>query len=270
MAARIRGAKVVYDIHEIYGEMGTGLASQVLKRLEAPLIHSCDVLITTNSDRAGRISEKNLIPLSQINVIRNLPIVNPCPNSVLDVFKKPNSIKCVYHGRLSLADRALDVLVHVIGSMPGFELAIIGIDSLGQRAILENIVTQSAFSNVFFLEPVPPDQLVSFTVGADIGILPYRNIGLNTSLASPNKLWEYIASGLFVLSSPFPEALRLFAACQCGIVADISTEENLRKQLEKIRSMPDLESKQSEAKQYYDTHLSWETEAQKIRDIVRV
>jgi glycosyltransferase involved in cell wall biosynthesis len=268
LAARIRGAKVVYDIHEIYGEMGTGLASHVLKRLEAPLIHSCDVLITTNSDRATRISRKNLIALSQINVIRNLPIVNPSPHSALDVFKDSHSIKCVYHGRLSLADRALDVLVRVIGSMPGFELAIIGIDSLGVRSKLESIAGESPLSNVYFLEPVPPDQLVSFTTGADIGILPYRNIGLNTSLASPNKLWEYIASGLFVLSSPFPEALRLFDVCPCGISADISSEIELRKQLETIQSMSDLESKKFTAKQYYNEHLSWEIEAEKIRNIV--
>ena len=129
---------------------------------------------------------------------------------------------------------------------------------------------ESSLNNIYFLEPVPPDQLVSFTTGADIGILPYRNIGLNTSLASPNKIWEYIASGFFVLSTPFPEALRLFDACPCGIAADISCEKILRKQLKIIQSMPkaELDSKKMAAKQYFESHLSWKNEAEKIKNIV--
>jgi hypothetical protein len=58
LSAKIRGAKIVYDIHEIYGEMGTGLTSRFLKGFETPLIHKCDILITTNTDRASIISKK--------------------------------------------------------------------------------------------------------------------------------------------------------------------------------------------------------------------
>lgn len=271
LTARFRGAKIIYDIHEIYGEMGTaGITSYVLKGFEAPFLRSCDVLITTNSDRARRISKVNHLPASRVEVIRNLPVINQSPNGIKEVFRERNSLKCIYHGRISLTDRALDVLVRVIGTLPGVELAIIGIDSLGQRSKLKVIAGESRLDNVYFLEPVPPDQLVSFTTGADIGILPYRNIGLNTSLASPNKIWEYIASGFFVLSTPFPEALRLFHECPCGITADIFRDEVLRKQLKVIQSMPksELDRKKIAAKQYFESHLSWKNEAEKIKNIV--
>ena len=260
LAARLRGAKIVYDIHEIYGEMGAGLSSNVLKFIEAPFIRSCNVLITTNSDRAKRIAKIRKIS-SEINVIRNLPVISNSPLRILDIYKNPDSIKCLYHGRISLVDRALDVLVRVIGSMPGFELVILGIDSLGERAKLEAIAAESTLENIFFLDPIPPDQLVSFSVGADIGVLPYRNIGLNTALASPNKIWEYIASGLFVLSSPFPEAQRLFEACPCGITADMADEHNLKKLLGQIAAMPDLEERKKAGKNYFENHLSWDNEA---------
>jgi len=268
LAAKIRRAKIIYDIHEIYGEMGTGLASRILEGFEIPLIRKCDVLITTNMDRASIISKKYNISCSKINAIRNMPIINPCPQNIVDVFANVKTVKCVYHGRISLSDRALDVLVKTIGSMQGFELVILGIDSLGQRAKLEKIAEQSPFRNIFFLDPIPPDQLVSFSTGADVGILPYRNIGLNTTLASPNKLWEYIASGLFVLTTPFPEALRLFESCPSGIAADISSEKGLRNQLEFIKSMPDLELRKKAGEQYFNKHLSWKKEAEKLQNIV--
>ena len=80
LAARIRGAKIIYDIHEIYGEMGTaGITSYILKGFEAPFLRSCDVLITTNSDRARRISKVNHLPASRVEVIRNLPVINQSP-----------------------------------------------------------------------------------------------------------------------------------------------------------------------------------------------
>jgi glycosyltransferase involved in cell wall biosynthesis len=158
--------------------------------------------------------------------------------------------------------------VKVIGSMQGFELVILGIDSLGQKAKLEEIAKNSLFNNIFFLDPIPPDQLVSFSDGADIGIIPYRNVGLNTTLASPNKIWEYIASGLFVLTTPFEEVSRLFEDCPCGIAADISNEKDLRKQLELIQSMPDLEHKKQEGKRYFNNELSWEKEEIKLQNLL--
>jgi glycosyltransferase involved in cell wall biosynthesis len=267
LAAKLRGAKIVYDIHEIYGEMGEGLSSNVLKFIEVCFIRSCNILITTNADRAKRIAKIRKIS-SEINVIRNLPIISNSPLRILNVYKNPASIKCLYHGRISLVDRALDVMVRVIGLMPGFELVILGIDSLGERAKLEAIAAESTLENIFLLDPIPPDQLVSFSVGADIGILPYRNIGLNTALASPNKIWEYIASGLFVLSSPFPEAQRLFETCPCGITADLSDEHNFKKLLKKIASMPNLEERKKAGKNYFENHLSWDNEAKKLKELV--
>ena len=267
LAARLRGAKIVYDIHELYGEMGAGLSSNVLKFIEAPFIRSCNVLITTNSDRAKRIAKIRKIS-SEIKVIRNLPVISNSSLRILDIYKNPDSIKCLYHGRISLVDRALDVLVRAIGSMPGFELVILGIDSLGERAKLEAIAAESTLENIFFLDPIPPDQLVSFSVGADIGVLPYRNIGINTALASPNKIWEYIASGLFVLSSPFPEAQRLFEICPCGIIDDLSDVENFKKLLGQIAAMPDLEERKRAGKIYFENHLSWDNEAEKLKEFV--
>jgi len=268
LAAKIRGAKLAYDIHEIYGEMGKGLADQILRIIEVPLIHLSDVLISTNIDRKSRIAQKNRIDPSRINVIRNLPFINPSPKSILDVYKKSGSLKCLYHGRLSVSDRALDVLVRVAGSMPELELVVIGIDSLGQRAILERIAQECPYQNTLFLDPLPPDQLVSFSTGADVGILSYRNTGINTALASPNKIWEYMASGLFILSTPFPEVLRILEECPCGTAGDITDERQLTYHLKRILNMSDLEVRKRAGKDYFDNNFSWAKEASKLQETI--
>jgi hypothetical protein len=46
---------------------------------------------------------------------------------------------------------------------------------------------------------------LAVTAGADVGVIPYRNVGLNNFFTSPNKLFEYCAAGVPVAASRFPE-----------------------------------------------------------------
>ena len=43
---------------------------------------------------------------------------------------------------------------------------------------------------------VPQAELLEWTAAADIGIIPYQPVDLNTRFCSPNKLFEYIAAGI--------------------------------------------------------------------------
>ena len=50
-------------------------------------------------------------------------------------------------------------------------------------------------SRVFFLlDAVDQRQLLEFTASADIGIIPYPPIDLNSRLCTPNKLFEFIVA----------------------------------------------------------------------------
>jgi glycosyltransferase involved in cell wall biosynthesis len=62
---------------------------------------------------------------------------------------------------------------------------------------------------VFFRDPVPQSVLLSYTSSADIGIVPYPPIDLNSRYCTPNKLFEFIVAGLPILANDLPE-LRTF------------------------------------------------------------
>ena len=52
-------------------------------------------------------------------------------------------------------------------------------------------------------------ELLAFTAGADVGAIPYRAVGLNNYLTSPNKLFEYAVAGVPVVGSRFPELVKV-------------------------------------------------------------
>ena len=57
------------------------------------------------------------------------------------------------------------------------------------------------FDKVRFIPGARHSQLVDWTKGATVGVIPYENVGLNHWNCSPNKIWEYTNAGLPILAS---------------------------------------------------------------------
>ena len=60
--------------------------------------------------------------------------------------------------------------------------------------------------NVHFLGQKPASAVPDYVAGFDVGLLPYR-LNLETRHISPLKLYEYLAAGKPVVSTPIPAAL---------------------------------------------------------------
>ncbi len=57
------------------------------------------------------------------------------------------------------------------------------------------------FDKVRFIPGAPYEDLIYWSQGATIGIIPYENVGQNHWNCSPNKIWEYTNAGLPILAS---------------------------------------------------------------------
>jgi glycosyltransferase involved in cell wall biosynthesis len=66
---------------------------------------------------------------------------------------------------------------------------------------IKSLESQGYFDKVIFIPPAPHDELVMWSKGADIGVIPYENIGANHWNCSPNKIWEYANAGTPILAS---------------------------------------------------------------------
>jgi glycosyltransferase involved in cell wall biosynthesis len=123
----------------------------------------------------------------------------------------------LYQGGYS-AHRGLQTLVQAAAQLPrGWSLVMMGWGPLATE--LQRIASKAGSARkAYFVPPVPEAELLEWTQGATIGIIPYENTFLNHWISTPNKLWEYPNAGVPLIVQPFPEMRRVVETYQCGWV----------------------------------------------------
>jgi glycosyltransferase involved in cell wall biosynthesis len=234
LAAHHHGATLVYDAHEFYpSQPFTRNASAELEETERALITAADLVVTVNDSIADIMamkygcqrpevvlncpSRRHQVPaVTQDNLLRAFTGVSPAQRVLL------------YQGNLA-ASRNLEPLIDAMALMPDdrIVLALMGKasavgDALRQRAADRHVLG----TRVHFIPEQSAATLLSWTAGADAGIIPYPHSDLNTWLVSPNKLFEFLAAGVPILASHGPELRRFVGDREVGMNAHLATPDD--------------------------------------------
>lgn len=119
---------------------------------------------------------------------------------------------------------------------------------------------------VFFDEPVHEDQLVFKAMEADIGIIPYDP---GTSpiyrYCCPNKLSQYMAASLPIITNQLPEVNAIITKAECGFCVDFDESEQLIDVINRLADSESLREKLgSNARAYFLSEFNWEKVASPI------
>lgn len=118
-------------------------------------------------------------------------------------------------------------------------------------------------SRVFFLDAVDQSELLEHTASADIGVIPYPPIDLNSRLCTPNKLFEYIVAGLPILANDLPELRRFVHDNGFGEVHALDDPAAIAIAIDRMFAS-DLEGYRSRLDQG-SNEFAWERQAETIR-----
>lgn len=219
------GAKLVYDNHELYAEQEfTEREKARWIEIERRHIGAADLIIAVNQSIANELQARYRVTVPQVVLNAERPYQSRPDRSLLrDRLSLPStSIIGLFQGGLS-EGRNLGTLVEAMAllDVPDFHLVFLGD---GQMAVsLKRRADASGVSDrVHFMPAVPQSELLAHSAAADFGIIPYQPVCLNTYYCTPNKLFEFIASGLPILASDLPELRRFIVGHDIGIVADLS------------------------------------------------
>ncbi|NIX75369.1 glycosyltransferase [Microvirga terricola] len=211
------GSRIVYDTHEMaIAEYEHSLKWRLaalahVKAIEQRGIRAADAVITVSPGIAEALQEA-YPGLKTPSVVRNVP------DSVPASFRPSGSaIDVLFHGLLR-DNRGLEA---IIDSVPlwrdEFRLVFRGSAS---PSYLEGLKARAAArgveARVRFEASVAPQDVVSRASEADIGLCLLPDTSRHNRFALPNKLFEYLAAGLAVITSPLPDMAAILQHYECG------------------------------------------------------
>lgn len=204
LAARIRRKKIVYDSHELWTEI-----PELVRRprtraiwlwLEKRLVPKVDLAFTVNQSIADIYQDLYHI---KVTAFRNLPVrlhqrlERTAPGHLL-----------WYQGALN-EGRGLELMIRSMQHLPAeYRLGIAGEGPM--KGELSDMVQDLGLQNRVTLHGhISIENLPSYTQKAALGLSLEEAYSKSYQLATPNKLFDYMQSGIPVLVSSLPEMKRI-------------------------------------------------------------
>jgi len=226
-----RPVKIVYDCHEYETERDgmSNTSKKILKFFEKRLIKQVNQVLCVSNEIANcYVTDYNIV---KPKLVLNCPNFSEKPKQ--NLFREALNIRSdqkifLYQGGLK-SGRGIELLVKAFSQLRNDNnvLVCMGVGPL-DKLIKE---ASEKYKTIFFHPAVKSDALLNFTSSADYGILFYEDTCLNHRYCSPNKMFEYLMSGLPVLTSNLYEMKRLVELECVGIVASENTVEGFKQGL---------------------------------------
>jgi glycosyltransferase involved in cell wall biosynthesis len=221
------GTRLVYESSEWFPRMWLDRRDKLLpvrwlgwlavKRLESAACRHADAVIETNATRARRFSGRGPAPV----IIPNYPPLDMLPAPASD--RRPWFAWTGMASRPRGFDRLLQALAPVAQRFPDVRLRVIGefdprddIKTWAQRFI----VARGIEANVEFLGSLSYRAMFEAIRTCLAGLILFQPERGNDYTGQPNKLFEFMGSGLAVVASDFPEIAPVVRGAECGWLVD--------------------------------------------------
>jgi glycosyltransferase involved in cell wall biosynthesis len=270
LAARRRGARLVYDAHEISTSRVGDLwkYKRFWKRLESYLIRRADAVITTDEMRASFLADAYRVPRPTVllNVTERRPVSDAdLLRPRLDIPRDTPIV--IYQGGLQ-PDRGLEQLIRSVSRIERGVVVFVGDGRL--REALAALAEEYGVSHrVHFVAAVPPEQLLDYTASADVGVQVLQNTCFNHYSTTSNKLFEYFMAGIPVVASDFPEIRRVVQEFDAGVLIDPRSPAAIAEGINAVLSDParydTLRRNAVRAAEKYN----WDNEQEKLIEVYR-
>jgi glycosyltransferase involved in cell wall biosynthesis len=211
LAARLRGRRLVYDTHEYWTEVPELITRPRTRALwlwlEQRLFPRVDAAMTVNQSIAQIYTDTYKLP---VHAVRNLPFRRPAWPARTEPGRT-----LLYQGAVNVG-RGLELLIDSLLELPSaYQLKICG-DGPEFDTIAAHVAARGLGNRVQMLGFLPFDQLPAHTESAALGFSLEEDRGESYRLALPNKLFDYIQSGIPVIVSDLPEMAAIVRAHGVG------------------------------------------------------
>ena len=272
LASKLRSKRLIYDTHEYYTEtpelVKRPFIQNIWKGIENFLFPKLTDVLTVNSSIAKLYSDKFNIPVS---FSRNIPQTYT-----------PERIKTRQELELGLpTDKRIIILQGAgINIQRGAEEAVLAMQYVENAVlliagsgdvlpILQQMVEKYHLQDkVIFKAKMPFTELRQYTLNADLGLAIDKDTNLNYHFSLPNKLFDYIHSGIPVLSSRLIELEQIIKKYDIGYFIDTHNPVHIAEQINTIFADTDKYNQTKNNTVTAKQELCWENEEQVLKSII--
>ncbi len=263
------GCSVLYDAHELESERaGIGrVRKQIIKQIEKKQIPKVDEMWVVGLEIANWYKKQFLI---EPKIVYNFPHDKhteihkiSLEKDFRQIFNIPEkSIIFLYQGVISFG-RGIEKIIRIFKKFKINDPCVV---FMGYGNLVQEVKKNAEnFTNIYYYPAVPPNKLLYYTKGADIGLALIEPISLSYKYCLPNKLFEYVQAGLGIFASDLPEMSKFVSKSENGKVFSPNDPDHL---LEKeILSLKKSEINNWKKKSNEIAHLhTWEVQENIIKE----
>jgi len=272
-AAKSNDSKLIYDSHELYTEEEMPAQYRILLKIKEKLfIGKPNSVITVNPYLKKEL--ENSYDVSDIVVVENATIRPKGFDATKDhdLFRKEyhlpkESVLLLFQGWFA-SHRNIDTLIKGLQYLDDNVYLLL----MGYGEYIEELLQLAKELNVekrvIYVEAKSQEELLYYTASADIGLMPYlKTKNLNNLYSSPNKLYEFIASGLPILANDLPFYHDMIEKYDIGLVRNLEDPKTFADGVKEMIDGDILKYKNNCIKAY--EKVNWDMEALKLIDIYR-
>lgn len=233
----LRAKRFVFEVRDLWPElprkMGVIKNPVVLKLmdiLEWSSYRSADKCVALSPGIAKGIEACGVSP-DRIEMVPNGCDIDIFSDSKLKPWRpdvvSPNDLLAVFSGTHGIANGLVSVIAaaEVLKARGRADIKLVLVGNGKEKPKLEQMAREMKLDNLIFLAPVSKSDLAGLLAASDIGMQILANIPAFYFGTSPNKFFDYIASGLPVLNN-YPGWLAdLITEHKCGFAVEPDSPE---------------------------------------------
>jgi glycosyltransferase involved in cell wall biosynthesis len=278
LAARALGVPYVYDAHDLWlgrprrerSRIYFAINQLYYTLVERLFVRPAAATLTVSAPIAEHLARRYGLP--EVVLVPNYP-EPPGTIDRRDIRALPGAEALdattplvLYVGGL-MGGRGLEQLVDAMAHVERAELVLLG-DGVLAKPLQQRAARGGFAERLHVVTPVPPADVIDVAASADVGVSPIVPSCLNYRYSLPNKLFQYMAAGLPVVASDFPQVREIVEGAGCGLVVDTRDPAEIAGAIDRI--LADRAAAQAmgeRGRQAVVEHFNWSTAARALIDV---
>ena len=234
MIAKLKGAKLVYDVRDIWPDVAVEMGSfsegslyyKVFCLIANFMYKHADIITTVSPGKVKKIQEyvKSVMPqkkdqssLEKVWLVGNgydMGIESfPINEKLIHEYDLGKKFTCFYVGNIGLA-QGLEVLLKVASETRHKDVQFLIFGKGAEKEMLENMAKEKGLDHVKFCGILPHEDIYTLLKYANLSFIPLKNAKMKDSI--PTKLYEALGIGCPVLLVAEGDSCEILDETQLG------------------------------------------------------